>query len=86
MTVLTIREEIAEALRVGLGDAFVKFEEWDDATDVHTTFCDEPITVWRDHIDMPDEYSSEVRSAIALDVHAILADIVPDNPIGGSDE
>jgi hypothetical protein len=71
---LTIREEIIEALRVGFAESSaIHIVEWEDATDVYTSFGRDPITVWPDDIDIPDEYPDEVRGGITLDVQAILA-------------
>lgn len=70
----TLREEIADAIQTGLGDQFVRLEEHDNATDVHTTIDNEPITIWRDEINVPEPYGDAIRSGIALDVRAILAE------------
>lgn len=70
---LTLRQEIAEALRAGFGEGCAHVRETPEVTEVHTTYCREPILVWPDGVEVPASYADEVRRGIALDVAAILA-------------
>jgi hypothetical protein len=71
----TVREEIVDALRDGFGKDRVSTKEYDDATDVHVEGYDEPITVWRNDIDVPDCFPDGVKAGIRLDIQALLSNL-----------